>query len=68
MEPTVLVIEDDPLVLEILEVNLALDGWRFVTIDSGAESLELLQKVLPDVVVLDVRLPSVNSKPVPRWG
>jgi DNA-binding response OmpR family regulator len=61
MKPIALVVEDDPLVLEIIEANLPLDGWEVVSAAGGAAALSLLETLTPDVVVLDLLLPDANG-------
>lgn len=61
MSHDVLVIEDDPLVQEIIYSNLEFDGWRVQMASTGAEGRQLLAESLPDIVILDLQLPDVSG-------
>lgn len=61
----VIIVEDDPNVASFLETTLTVDHeTRLVT--NGAEALQLLEHVTPDLVVLDIRLPGVSGVDVCR--
>ena len=61
----VIIVEDDPNVASFLETTLTVDyETRLVT--NGAEALQLLEHVAPDLVVLDIRLPGVSGVDVCR--
>ena len=62
MDPaTVLVVDDDPVILRLLEVNFEMEGFTVVRASDGAEGLERAREVLPDVVVLDVMMPRMTG-------
>ncbi len=65
---TVLIVDDDPLVRRGLTMILGLDdGLRLVgEAGDGAEALELIDQVRPDVVLLDVRMPVMDGLEVLR--
>jgi len=50
---TVLVVDDDPVILKLLEVNFEMEGFQVVRAADGAEGLERARAVHPDIVVLD---------------
>lgn len=58
---TVLVVDDDPVILRLLEVNFEMEGFTVVRASDGAEGLERAREVLPDVVVLDVMMPRMTG-------
>jgi len=58
---TVLAVDDEPDVLEIVKVNLELDGHEVVLARSGAEALELVRRRRPDLVVLDIMMPGIDG-------
>src|SRR5918997_5901524 len=58
---TVLVVDDDPVILKLLEVNFEMEGFTVVRASDGAEGLERAREVLPDVVVLDVMMPRMTG-------
>jgi len=54
---TVLVIEDEPAILELLRVNFEMEGFEVITATDGEEGLSRAQNDNPDVVVADIRMP-----------
>lgn len=57
MERTVLVIEDEPNIIEAISFILSRDGWRVVTHSNGVDAVEAVAKRQPDLVILDLMLP-----------
>lgn len=55
--PTVLVVDDDARVVELLQITLGGRGFRVLTAHDGEEALESVRTSRPDFVVLDVRIP-----------
>lgn len=53
----VLLIEDEPHIAEAIRYVLARDGWQVESHDDGTDALEVIRRVAPDVLVLDVMLP-----------
>jgi DNA-binding response OmpR family regulator len=58
---TVLVVDDEDDILEIVRVNLELDGHTVLLAGSGAEALELVRRHRPDVVLLDIMMPGMDG-------
>jgi signal transduction histidine kinase/DNA-binding response OmpR family regulator len=58
---TVLVVDDDPTVHDVLSVTLSKQGYHVIHANDGAEALELMRKSPPDVVTLDVMMPKVDG-------
>lgn len=59
--PTVLVVEDDPVILRLLEVNFELEGFVVLLAHDGEEGLEVAQASKPDVIVTDIMMPKVSG-------
>ena len=59
--PTVLVVEDDPVILRLLEVNFEMEGFRVLLAHDGAEGIEVARREHPDVVVTDVMMPGTSG-------
>lgn len=55
--PTVLVVEDDPVILQLLEVSLEMEGFSVVTAHDGDEAWERVTASRPDVVITDIMMP-----------
>ncbi|HEU5084707.1 MAG TPA: response regulator transcription factor [Acidimicrobiales bacterium] len=65
-EGTVLIAEDEEAFIEALTVGLAREGYRVQVARDGASAIELFDVVRPDLVLLDVMLPSVSGVDVCR--
>ena len=63
---TVLVVDDDPNVVELARLYLERDGYRVLTALDGANGLALARDEQPSLVVLDVMLPHLNGLDVCR--
>ncbi len=64
---TVLVVDDEPLIREVVARYLAREGFRVVECGDGESARLLVQRHDPDLVVLDVMLPGVDGLEVCRW-
>ena len=58
---TIAVVDDEPMVREVVTRYLKREGFSVITADDGAEALELIEVAQPDMVVLDLMLPSVSG-------
>lgn len=65
-QQTVLVVDDEPMVREVLTQYLERDGFAVQEAADGAEALELLAVATPDMVLLDLMLPKRNGLEVLR--
>jgi DNA-binding response OmpR family regulator len=61
MALSVLVVDDDPVILRLLQVNFELEGIEVVTAPDGDEGLKLAQSDPPDLVISDIMMPKVNG-------
>jgi DNA-binding response OmpR family regulator len=57
----VLVIEDDPAISNVVELNLRLDGYEVLLASDGGEGLRMVEESPPDLVILDVMMPKVDG-------
>ncbi|RLJ60070.1 response regulator receiver domain-containing protein [Litoreibacter meonggei] len=57
MSKTVLLVEDEPNIIEAISFLLERDGWTVRIHSQGGDAVEAVARVAPDVVVLDVMLP-----------
>ena len=61
MGSTILIVEDDPSTLEIVELYLRRDGHKVLKSQDGTEGLRLAREAHPDLVVLDLMLPGMDG-------
>jgi DNA-binding response OmpR family regulator len=54
---TVLVIDDDPVILELLRVNFEIEGFDVICATDGEEGLARARAERPDVVISDIMMP-----------
>jgi DNA-binding response OmpR family regulator len=66
MSETILVVEDEPSLQETLAYNLKKEGYTVSTVGDGREALDLARKLKPDLIVLDLMLPSLDGFEVTR--
>ena len=66
MAQTVLVVEDEAKIRELLRSYLERAGLDVVTTGSGAEAITLAARAEPDLIILDLRLPDVPGEDVAR--
>ena len=59
--PTVLVVEDDPTILQLLEVNFEMEGFIVVRAEDGEQGLAAARECDPDVIVSDVMMPNMSG-------
>lgn len=64
--PRVLVVEDEPALLDTLEYNLTKQGYSVSTAKDGLKAIELARQITPDLMVLDIMLPGLDGFEVCR--
>ncbi|MFF1693775.1 response regulator [Streptomyces sp. NPDC058257] len=57
----VLVVDDNKVIRQLIRVNLELEGFEVVTAADGAECLDVVNQVRPDVITLDVVMPRLDG-------
>ena len=57
----ILLVDDEPDILEILEFNLSNEGYQVFTANNGKEGLEIADKQSPHLVILDVMMPIMDG-------
>ena len=62
----VLAVDDDPVILRLIEVNLSLEGFEVALAAGGDDALTKAREVDPDVILLDVMMPGVTGWDVAR--
>jgi DNA-binding response OmpR family regulator len=61
VKPKILVVDDEPEAVELLEFNLKQAGYAVTTAGDGAEALKKARTQTPDMIVLDVMLPEMDG-------
>lgn len=54
-------VDDNKVIRQLIRVNLELEGFEVVTAADGAECLDVIHQVRPDVVTLDVAMPRLGG-------
>jgi DNA-binding response OmpR family regulator len=65
--PTILVVDDESIVRDVVVRYLERDGFRTLEAASGDEAQQLLERHDPSLVVLDVMLPGLDGLELCRW-
>jgi DNA-binding response OmpR family regulator len=65
-EPSVLVVDDEPPIVELVTGYLEREGWTVASAGDGLAALDAVRRLDPDVVVLDVMLPGLDGVEVCR--
>ncbi len=60
-EIKVLLVDDEPDILEILEYNLAQEGYQISTASNGKDAVSKAKKELPHLIILDVMMPEMDG-------
>jgi two-component system, OmpR family, phosphate regulon response regulator PhoB len=63
---TVLVVDDDPVIVNLLRVNFEIEGYDVLTASGGEAGMAQARAGHPDVVLLDVMMPEVDGLEVAR--
>ena len=65
-EQVVLVVDDDPNILQFIKLELTTQGFVVVTAKSGDDAIRITEEQRPDLVLLDVMMPGMNGLEVLR--
>jgi len=57
----ILLVDDEPDIIEFLGYNLTKEGYDVTTSTSGKEAVELAKKIKPDLILLDVMMPEMDG-------
>ncbi|MBC7250852.1 MAG: response regulator [Anaerolineae bacterium] len=58
---TIVCVEDEPEVIELIQVMLETSGYRVIGVIGGREALEVIRREKPDMVLLDLMMPEVDG-------
>lgn len=65
-EATIVVVDDEPSIRELLVASLHFAGYEVETAASGSEAIEVISRTKPDMIILDVMLPDIDGFTVTR--
>jgi two-component system alkaline phosphatase synthesis response regulator PhoP len=57
----ILIADDEPDILEIIQFNLKKEGYEVITAKNGDEALDQAKKYQPDLIILDIMMPGKNG-------
>jgi len=58
---TVLLVEDDQMIVDMYKMRFDKEGYRVLTTDKGSETLDWAKAEKPDIILLDIILPEVDG-------
>lgn len=61
MSTRILVVDDEPLYVRLLKVNLEQEGYQIASARDGEEALESVSQNMPDLIILDVMMPKLDG-------
>jgi two-component system, OmpR family, alkaline phosphatase synthesis response regulator PhoP len=59
--PKILIVDDDPDIVELLEYNLIKEGYEIASANDGLKALEIVLTFKPDLVLLDIMMPKLDG-------
>jgi DNA-binding response OmpR family regulator len=66
-EKSILVVEDEPSIAEVVGLYLSRAGFQVQTAKDGRQARSMLEKKVPDLVVMDIMLPEIDGLTLTRW-
>lgn len=57
----ILVVDDEPLYLRLLKVNLESEGYEIITAKNGEEALDQLTQSMPNLIIMDIMMPKMDG-------
>ena len=67
MAKTVLIVEDNELNMKLFRDLLEAHGYQTSGTSNGYEALDLVRKMRPDLILMDIQLPQVSGLEVTKW-
>jgi DNA-binding response OmpR family regulator len=62
--PRILLVDDDPAILRLLDVNFRMEGFDVDAASHGEDALAVVAQTTPDVIVLDLMLPGMDGREI----
>ena len=64
--PTILIVDDEEDIIDLLKYNLELEGYRTIAASNGVEGIETARREMPDLIILDIMMPEMSGIDVCR--
>ena len=61
MTKRILICDDDPAILRVLQVNLEIEGYEVLTAQHGEQAVEVATAEKPDLIILDIMMPRLDG-------
>jgi two-component system nitrogen regulation response regulator NtrX len=61
MADTVLIVDDEPSIIQSLRGILADEGFEVMTADGGLKALDMIKETIPDIILLDIWMPDIDG-------
>jgi DNA-binding response OmpR family regulator len=61
MEKKILVVDDEPEIVQFLGLRLMNSGYKVLRAYDGAEAIKIAKKELPDLIILDILMPEIDG-------
>ena len=61
MEPTLLLVDDEPDIREVLDIYLTELGYTVHTAENGEKALDVFHRTVPSIVLSDIKMPGMNG-------
>lgn len=62
----ILVVDDEPDIIQFIQYNLSKEGYQVVTADNGSSAIAIAEKERPDLILLDIMMPEMDGVEVCR--
>jgi two-component system response regulator ResD len=66
-DTNILIVEDEPSIAEVVSIYLKRARYQVNTVSDGQAALNIMERQLPDLVILDIMLPKVDGLTITRW-
>lgn len=61
MPKKILIADDDPVIIKLLQVNLEMEGYEVITAEDGKQAVQKAKSSQPDLVILDIMMPNMDG-------
>ena len=61
MAETILIVDDEPSIIQSLQGILADEGFEVIAADGGLKALDIIKETIPDIILLDIWMPDIDG-------